>query len=554
MEQNYLDRGANVATIHVLCNSEGSYGASVNSLFSFSTNSEDNEDGMVMAHETAHSIGGLGDEYERYTNKPNTSDTSNPDTIKWSKMLGFRGIGVTMAGTETAFAPSRECMMRWLGQPFCEVCKMELARKLNNTDYVSKPAEIYVSNPEISIPHSKTGTLDRDSEKYRISEKNITKANNTDLEFRTVVQNLVNREQHLKMSFQIIGADGKTVKYQEEKTYTIPALSNSYNPDEARESLSIVFSDVYGLSNGDRLDGKVINVDTGEVLATDKTAEQEWSRVNIHYQVKNADGTSTLLPCADTATVYVPKNSTYILRNPELSGYILAGNSLNQDELKVTEADTNITYYYQVKSDQPEETPTMTPTVTPSAVPTATPTVTPSALPTATPTITPTEAPTVTPTVTPSAVPTATPTITPTEAPTVTPTMAPSATPIRQKKGLKKTTNIVVVVKVTGSKNTSNVSRSVKKAVKKALKKAGRQRKNITVRLKSKSKKNITLKIDKSTIRFLAAKKVKSVQWDRGKTRVAMSLKKLKKVNKRMKKNIYLQVKKGVLVTYYTRK
>ena len=540
LEQNYLDRGANVATIHVLCNSEGSYGASVNSLFSFSTNSEDNEDGMVMAHETAHSIGGLGDEYERYTNKPNTSDTSNPDTIKWSKMLGFRGIGVTMAGTETAFAPSRECMMRWLGQPFCEVCKMELARKLNNTDYVSKPAEIYVSNPEISIPHSKTGTLDRDSEKYRISEKNITKANNTDLEFRTVVQNLVNREQHLKMSFQIIGADGKTVKYQEEKTYTIPALSNSYNPDEARESLSIVFSDVYGLSNGDRLDGKVINVDTGEVLATDKTAEQEWSRVNIHYQVKNADGTSTLLPCVDTATVYVPKNSTYILRNPELSGYILAGNSLNQDELKVTEADTDITYYYQVKSDQPEETPTMTPTVTPSAVPTATPTVTPSAVPTATPTVTP------------DAVPTAPPTITPSEAPTVTPTMAPSATPIKQKKGLKKTTNIVVVVKVTGSKNTSNVSRSVKKAVKKALKKAGRQRKNITVRLKSKSKKNITLKLDKSTIRFLAAKKVKSVQWDRGKTRVTMSLKKIKKVNKRMKKNVYLQVKKGVLVTYYT--
>ena len=554
LEQNYLDRGANVATIHVLCNSEGSYGASVNSLFSFSTNSEDNEDGMVMAHETAHSIGGLGDEYERYTNKPNTSDSSNPDTIKWSKMLGFRGIGVTMAGTETAFAPSRECMMRWLGQPFCEVCKMELARKLNNTDYVSKPAEIYVSNPEISIPHSKTGTLDRDSEKYRISEKNITKANNTDLEFRTVVQNLVNREQHLKMSFQIIGADGKTVKYQEEKTYTIPALSNSYNPDEARESLSIVFSDVYGLSNGDRLDGKVINVDTGEVLATDKTAEQEWSRVNIHYQVKNADGTSALLPCADTATVYVPKNSTYTLRNPELSGYILAGNSLNQDELKVTEADTDITYYYQVKSDQPEETPTMTPTVTPSAVPTATPTVTPSAVPTATPTVTPSAVPTATPTITPSAVPTATPTITPSVTPTVTPTITPSATPMQQKKDLKKTKNIVVVVKVTGSKNTSNVSRSVKKAVKKALKKAGRQRKNITVRLKSKSKKNTTLKLDKSTIRFLAAKKVKSVQWDRGKTRVTMSLKKLKKVNKRMKKNVYLRVKKGVLLIYYTRK
>ena len=290
------------------------------------------------------------------------------------------------------------------------------------------------------------------------------------------------------------------------------------------------------------------------MLATDKTAEQEWSRVNIHYQVKNADGTSALLPCADTATVYVPKNSTYTLRNPELSGYILAGNSLNQDELKVTEADTDITYYYQVKSDQPEETPTMTPTVTPSAVPTATPTVTPSAVPTATPTVTPSAVPTATPTITPSAVPTATPTITPSVTPTVTPAITPSATPMQQKKDLKKTKNIVVVVKVTGSKNTSNVSRSVKKAVKKALKKAGRQRKNITVRLKSKSKKNTTLKLDKSTIRFLAAKKVKSVQWDRGKTRVTMSLKKLKKVNKRMKKNVYLRVKKGVLLIYYTRK
>ena len=262
LEENYLDEGANVGTIHILCNDTGSYGASVNPLFSFSTNSEDNSDGTAMAHEIAHSIGRLGDEYERYTNKPNTSDTANPDTIKWSKMLGFRGIGITTAGTDTAFAPSRECMMRRLGQPFCEVCKMELARKLNNTDYVSRPAALYISDPEVSIAHSKTATLDRDSEKYRITESNITKANDDDLEFRTVVQNMVNKEQHLKMSFRIIGADGITVKYSEEQEFTIPALTNSYNPDAARESLSIVLHDVYGLTKGDRLDGKIVDMDT----------------------------------------------------------------------------------------------------------------------------------------------------------------------------------------------------------------------------------------------------------------------------------------------------
>lgn len=351
LEENYLDEGANVGTIHILCNDTGSYGASVNPLFSFSTNSEDNSDGMVMAHETAHSIGGLGDEYERYTNKPNMSDTTDPEKIKWSKMLGFRGIGITNAGTDTAFAPSRECMMRWLGQPFCEVCKMELARKLNNTDYVSKPAALYISDPEVSIPHNKTATLDRDSEKYRITESNITKANDHDLEFRTVVQNMVNKEQHLKMSFRIIGADGITVKYSAEKEFTIQALTNFYDPDAARESLSVVLNDVYGLTNGDRLDGKIVDMDTQEVLATDKTGNQAWSTVNIHYRLKNEDGTETDIPNTKASIVHVPRNSTYTLRNPELSGYACVGNSVDQDKITITEDSMDIVYYYQENND-----------------------------------------------------------------------------------------------------------------------------------------------------------------------------------------------------------
>lgn len=407
LEENYLDAGATVGTIHMLSNADGSYGASINSLFSFSANSDENSNGTAMAHEIAHSIGGLGDEYERYTNKPNTSDTTDPDTIKWSKLLGFRGVGVTMAGTETAFAPSRECMMRWLGQPFCEVCKMELARKLNNTDYVSQPVPLYVADPEITIPHSKTGTLDKDSEKYRISKKNITKANQQDLEFRTVVQNMVNQEQHLKIRLRIVAADGTTVKYEKEQDYMIPALSNYYDPDAARESLSVVIPDVTDLVKGDTLDGEIIDTDTGKVLATDKTAEQSWSTVNLHYELKKQDGTTETVPRTAVSTVYVPKNSTYSLRNPALSGYTFAGSSEDTDEIKVTEDSKDITYYYEEKKNSPEETeaPTATPTITSTAAPTATPTITPTAAPTATPTITPTAAPTAPPTVSPKDTP-----------------------------------------------------------------------------------------------------------------------------------------------------
>ena len=562
MEKKYLDAGASVGTIHILSNTNGDFGASINSLFSFSTNSEDNSSGTAMTHEVSHSIGGLGDEYERYTNKPNTSATSDADSIKWSKLLGFRGIGITMAGTETAFAPSRECMMRWAGQPFCEVCKMELARKLNNTDYVSCPQKLYVADPEISTPHSRTGTLDRDSEKYRISEKNITKANEKDLEFRTVVQNMVNQEQHLKMSFSIKDANGITIKYHEEKEFTIPALSNWYDPDAARESLSIVFSNVSGLVKGDILEGKVIDTDTGKVLATDKTAGQTWNTVNIHYQLKNADGTSSAIPDAATAMVYVPANTTYVLRKPDLSDYTYVGNSVNQDRITVTEAETDVTYYYQKKKDSqvtPGENPTVSPTIAPSAstVPTTSPTVTPGeTVPITSPIITPGEtALPASPTVTPGeTAPPASPTVTPGE---TVPTASRKATEqskdglsitiLENKNTSQKKAEILVVIKPSFAKKYAKNNYSfVKRAIEKVEKETAKQRRKVVikVRFKMQNRKNLRCRLDRATLHYLTDKKIRELQWDNGNMRLTLDLKALRTIRKQTAKEVSLTLKK----------
>ena len=549
MEKKYLDAGASVGTIHILSNTNGDFGASINSLFSFSTNSEDNSSGTAMTHEVSHSIGGLGDEYERYTNKPNTSATSDADSIKWSKLLGFRGIGITMAGTETAFAPSRECMMRWAGQPFCEVCKMELARKLNNTDYVSCPQKLYVADPEISTPHSRTGTLDRDSEKYRISEKNITKANEKDLEFRTVVQNMVNQEQHLKMSFSIKDANGITIKYHEEKEFTIPALSNWYDPDAARESLSIVFSNVSGLVKGDILEGKVIDIDTGKVLATDKTAGQTWNTVNIHYQLKNADGTSSVIPDAATAMVYVPANTTYVLRKPDLSDYTYVGNSVNQDRITVTEAETDVTYYYQKKKDSqvtPGENPTVSPTIAPSAstVPTTSPTVTPGeTAPPASPTVTPGEtAPPVSPTATPGeTVPTVS-----TKA-TEQSKDGQSVTILENKNTSQKKAEILVIIKSSFAKKYAKNNYSfVKRAIEKVEKETAKQRRKVVikVRFKMQNRKNLRCRLDRATLHYLTDKKIRELQWDNGNMRLTLDLKALRTIRKQTAKEVSLTLKK----------
>jgi hypothetical protein len=173
LESRYLDTGAAVGTIHIICNTTANIGSSSNALFSFSANSGENEQGDVMTHEISHSIGRLGDEYDKKMQGENISDTSDPDKIKWHKMLGFRGIGITAAGTETVFAPSRVCMMRDLGNPFCEVCKMELARRLNNRDYVSRQASVYVCDPEITIPHSRTGIVTNTGSMRQISQKQM---------------------------------------------------------------------------------------------------------------------------------------------------------------------------------------------------------------------------------------------------------------------------------------------------------------------------------------------------------------------------------------------
>ena len=249
---------------------------------------------------------------------------------------------------------------------------------------------------------------------------------------------MVNREQHLKMTFRIIGADGTTVKYSEEKKYTIPALVNRYDPEAAKESLSITIPDVSGLVSGDKMEGKIVDADTGEVLATDKTAEQAWSMVNLHYKLKKEDGTTEDIPEAETTTVYVPANSIYTLRNPQLSGYSYIGSDSDGNVVNVAGENVDVTYYYQVAAEvveTPKPTPAETdePLVTPTASPTIKPTLEPA---TATPsaTATPTLSPTATPTQQPATPePTLLPTATPTQQPaTPEPTTSPTATPTQR--------------------------------------------------------------------------------------------------------------------------
>ncbi len=353
LEENYLDAGGRIGTIHILSNVNGNYGASTGAMFSFSQSGSTE---TSMTHEIAHSIGRLKDEYGAVEG-PNVSKNGSANSVPWKKVLGFHRIGITAAGASNVYAPAYTCMMRELGQPFCEVCKMELIRRLNSADYVSSPVDLYIADPEVTKEHNPT-VVKFDPKLYTVTEKNITTANDNenDLEFRTMVQNMENRERHLKSSFRILTADGK-VRREAEKSVTIPALTSSSDSDAARVSLSVVIPWDYEnpYKQGDTIDAKIIDEDTGEVLATDKTQNRAWSRVTLQYHLKKDDGTEIPIAEAADATVYVPKGSTYTLRNPKLHGYTLVGSSETQDAVKITEDSKTIIYYYKEARKSPDK-------------------------------------------------------------------------------------------------------------------------------------------------------------------------------------------------------
>lgn len=356
LETSFLDKGADIMRIHVVVNVDNSFGsASItgNQKFSFASQSSMYTHGEASLHELGHSIGKLGDEYGRYTASNNTYNANDPDQVPWKDLLGFRGVGITPNGnavegsTEISYIPTLSCMMKETGfARFCEVCKLELVRNVNKLIFPSKAGNYYIAAPDVTIEHSKTGAIGDAYERCRIKDGNITAANGHNLEFRSIVQNLANRELRLGVKLEIIGANGDS-KRSAEQEYVIKPLTNVYNHEEAFASVSAVIENVEGVVDSDKISGTIIDKDTGKVLVTDKTEAIGRSKVTIRHKIKDKDGQVSDMENVSPSAVYVPTNSVYTPhRVNSVNGYTYVGNSLNNGSITVTE-DMEIEFYYR---------------------------------------------------------------------------------------------------------------------------------------------------------------------------------------------------------------
>lgn len=118
--------------IGVIMVNDSKYGGSGGTFAVFSTHSQATE---IMIHELGHSFVNLADEYwagQQYAGeKPNMTQNSNPETIKWRSFLNKNGVGIyPYEESPTWHRPHQNCKMRFLGRAFCDVCSHELEGKL----------------------------------------------------------------------------------------------------------------------------------------------------------------------------------------------------------------------------------------------------------------------------------------------------------------------------------------------------------------------------------------------------------------------------------------
>lgn len=94
----------------------------------------------IAIHELGHSLFNLKDEYYPGDGLAgeaiNMTQETNPSLVKWKNWIGINSIGIYPYGTSGMSAtwnrPHQNCKMRYLGVPFCSVCKEGMVEKIHS--------------------------------------------------------------------------------------------------------------------------------------------------------------------------------------------------------------------------------------------------------------------------------------------------------------------------------------------------------------------------------------------------------------------------------------
>ena len=117
----------------------------------YATSSTGTSADEIVIHELGHSLFNLKDEYypgdALASEAINMTQETNTSLVKWKNWIGTSGVGIYPYGTAGNAAtwnrPHQNCKMRYLGVPFCDVCKEGIIEKIHS---LVSPIEAYTPN------------------------------------------------------------------------------------------------------------------------------------------------------------------------------------------------------------------------------------------------------------------------------------------------------------------------------------------------------------------------------------------------------------------------
>ena len=117
----------------------------------YATSSTGTSADEIVIHELGHSLFDLKDEYypgdALAAEAINMTQETNTSLVKWKNWIGTGGVGIYPYATSGNAAnwnrPHQNCKMRYLGVPFCSVCKEGIVEKIHS---LISPVDAYLPN------------------------------------------------------------------------------------------------------------------------------------------------------------------------------------------------------------------------------------------------------------------------------------------------------------------------------------------------------------------------------------------------------------------------
>lgn len=316
----------------------------------------------TLAHELGHAMLHLGDEYstgqmtdEQSARSLNISATGDPARLRWKTLLGFRGTyPVPYQHGAQSFNSSRSCIMNSLGYDFCELCRLQGAKRMA-TLMADGQDGLYVATPELLAVTERYATpadfapatidgytafaTDYANRLYSGTGRDRFKPQDMagrTLRLRTVVQNFsVTRARRVRLSFALKSAAGATLHSVEQVYDVVPwadrakfdvgghclEYTGPENFDSGLANCELSCTLPPGLAADVTYAFEVRDADTGALLADDTTETAPYAPVKIRYVT--ADGKA--LPGTGETSVVQPVGRVIDWPAPaQVAGYELA--------------------------------------------------------------------------------------------------------------------------------------------------------------------------------------------------------------------------------------